>query len=206
MDPKAQQAQKAPVAPKSQPSSTKQRRASQAEQPTASTWSNGDFEWPESVNPGVRFTENGWPLFEEHGSGTWVTVKTQTGFNVDVFCTKNNQTVSALYKQWEGRSCVQKAVVLSYVQESQKAFLHLKASTKFDADTLVPFPRRYDKSMAEQAELLSKPNPAKKRKAPDDASDLTRGAPVGSGLGAVSATNVLGDIAGNTRVLRSRQH
>jgi hypothetical protein len=128
MDPEAQQAQKAPVAPKSQPSSTKQRRASQAEQPTASIWSNGDFEWPESVNPGVRFTENGWPLFEEHGGGTCVTVKTQTGFDVDVFCTKNNQTVPALYKQWEGGSCVQKAVVLSYVQESQNAFLKPRPS------------------------------------------------------------------------------
>jgi hypothetical protein len=132
-----------------------------------SIWNEDDFLWPSERNKSVNFVGD-WPALDE--VGTSVRVRSETDMEVDVFCTEEDQTVARLHSAWDLRTQVPLAVVLSYVRESQPAFASLSASDPFQEHTLVPFPRKFDRTRAQRGGYLESlplkaapPKPSKKR-------------------------------------------
>jgi len=72
--------------------------------------------------------------------GTSARAKTKSGFPVDIFSAKENQTVAKLFAIWPNEGTVPLDVVLSYVQELHSDFRPWARTKNSVRTALCPFP------------------------------------------------------------------
>ena len=152
-------------------------------------WSANDTEW-ESTDLSVKFDDKGWPVFGDAAEGTHVVVTTQSGFEVVIYCSRDDDTLGSIFSL-HGNG-LEKHVHFKLAMEYAvfvNAQLSKQRSRKLKAKTLVAFPCH-----ATERALGAFPEPTHaskpKKRVATAAPGTAGGKPMGTGAG-VEESNII---------------
>jgi hypothetical protein len=152
-------------------------------------WSANDTEW-ESTDLSVKFDDKGWPVFGDAAEGTHVVVTTQSGFEVVIYCSRDDDTLGSIFSL-HGNG-LEKHVHFKLAMEYAvfvNAQLSKRRSRKLKAKTLVAFPCH-----ATERALGAFPEPTHaskpKKRVATAAPGTAGGKPMGTGAG-VEESNII---------------